>query len=92
MSTRSGDTYKPSALRGYQAALRQRILPAFGAARLSEIKRVDLQDLVETLLSETPALGSASGEARGGWTRIKHPHARAVAKSPPFRDARTSQN
>lgn len=50
--TRSGDLYKPSALRAYEAALCQRILPVLGAARLFEIKRVDLQDLVEELLSE----------------------------------------
>lgn len=44
---RSGDTYKPSALRGYDEALRLRILPALGHRRLSELERSDLQALVE---------------------------------------------
>jgi hypothetical protein len=33
--TRSGDEYKPSALRSYQASLEQRVLPELGAVRLS---------------------------------------------------------
>ena len=44
--TRSGDPYKPSALRGYEQALRLRLLPAVGAHRLSELTRADLQRLV----------------------------------------------
>ena len=39
-------TYKPSALRGYEQALRLRLLPALGAHRLSEFTRADLQRLV----------------------------------------------
>lgn len=44
--TRSGDTYKPSALRGYEQALRLRLLPPLGAHKLSEITRADVQRLV----------------------------------------------
>jgi integrase len=44
--TRSGDRYKPSALRGYEQALRLRILPSLGAHKLAEISRADLQRLV----------------------------------------------
>lgn len=44
--TRSGDRYKPSALRGYEQALRLRLLPPLGAHRLSDITRPDLQRLV----------------------------------------------
>jgi integrase len=47
--TRGGDVYKPSALRGYEQAMRDRLLPDLGAARLSEIRRVDVQDLVDRL-------------------------------------------
>jgi hypothetical protein len=43
---RSGDHYKPSALRGYEQALRHRILPVLGASRLSDIRRSDVQRLV----------------------------------------------
>jgi integrase len=49
---RSGDVYKPSALRGYEAALRTRILPDLGGARLSEITRADVQSLVDRLLAQ----------------------------------------
>ena len=44
--TRSGSGYKPSALRGYEQALRLRVLPDLGGARLSAITRSDLQRLV----------------------------------------------
>ena len=44
--TRSGDRYKPSALRGYEQALRLRLVPAIGAHKLNDIDRADLQRLV----------------------------------------------
>jgi hypothetical protein len=47
---RSGDTYKPSAIRSYEASLRLGVLPAVGHMRLSEVTRVDLQDLADGLL------------------------------------------
>jgi len=50
--TRSGDAYKPSAIRSYEAALRQRVLPDLGGRRLSDLGRVDLQDLAERLSAE----------------------------------------
>jgi integrase len=49
---RSGDRYKPSALRGYRAALANRILPDLGGHRLSDITRADLQDVAEGMLAE----------------------------------------
>jgi integrase len=49
---RSGDRYKPSAIRGYRAALENRILPDLGGQRLSEITRVELQDFADRLLAE----------------------------------------
>jgi hypothetical protein len=33
----AGERYKPSALRGYEAALRLRVLPELGGVRLSDI-------------------------------------------------------
>ncbi len=48
---RSGDAYKPSAIRAYEAALRLRVLPAVGHMRLSELTRNDLQDLVDELVA-----------------------------------------
>jgi integrase len=49
---RSGDPYKPSAVRGYEQALRTRILPALGDKQLSEIRRSDLQRLVNRLMAD----------------------------------------
>jgi integrase len=48
---RSGDVYKPSAIRAYEAALRLRVLPELGRAKLSEVTRTDLQDLVDQLVA-----------------------------------------
>jgi integrase len=48
---RSGDPYKPSAIRGYDQGLRLRVLPELGSMRLSEVTRNDLQDLVDGLLA-----------------------------------------
>jgi integrase len=50
--TRSGHIYKPSALRGYESALRTRILPELGSVKLSGISRLDVQDLADRLLAE----------------------------------------
>jgi integrase len=50
--TRSGDEYKPSALRSYRASLEQRVLPELGSVRLSVLSRVDVQDYADRLLGE----------------------------------------
>jgi integrase len=47
---RSGDAYKPSAIRGYEQALRLRVLPALGALRVNEVRRAEVQGLVDRLL------------------------------------------
>jgi integrase len=49
---RSGHAYKPSAIRGYEAALVARVLPQLGGLRLSEVRRVDLQDFADRLCAE----------------------------------------
>ncbi|WP_169542086.1 tyrosine-type recombinase/integrase [Solirubrobacter soli] len=46
---RSGDLYKPSVLRGYEQALRDRIYPDLGGAKVSEITRQDVQAVVDDL-------------------------------------------
>jgi len=50
--TRSGTTYKPASIRGYERALRLRVLPALGSPRLSEVRRRDVQDLADRLLAD----------------------------------------
>ncbi len=49
---RSGDVYKPSVIRGYEQALRLRVLPELGALTLVEIQRADLQAFVDRLLED----------------------------------------
>jgi len=49
---RSGDRYKPSALRGYERSLRLRVKPALGHARLADVTRGDVQALVDGLLGD----------------------------------------
>lgn len=49
---RSGDPYKPSAVRGYEQALELRILPELGNARLAAIGRSDLQDFADQLVAK----------------------------------------
>jgi integrase len=48
--TRSGRPYKPSALRGYEQALRTHIVPEFGGVRLAELTRADVQALADRLI------------------------------------------
>jgi hypothetical protein len=50
--TRSGDPYKPSAVRAYRQALRHRVLPTLGGKRLSAITHLMLQDLADRLTAE----------------------------------------
>ena len=49
--TRSGDPFKPSAIRGYQQVMAKRVLPDLGGVRLSEVSRNDLQDLADRWLA-----------------------------------------
>jgi integrase len=49
---RSGDPYKPSALRSYERAMRLRVLPEFGAAKLADVGRRDLQRFVRRLQAD----------------------------------------
>jgi len=50
--TRSGDVYKPSAVRSYKAALGNRVLPALGGKRLADVQRRDVQHFADELLGE----------------------------------------
>ena len=49
---RSGDRYKPSAIRGYEQAMRLRVLPAFGSAKLADLDRIELQRFVSKMLAD----------------------------------------
>jgi integrase len=49
--TRSGDTFKPSAIRSYEASLTNKVLPELGAIPVGKITRLHLQDLADELLA-----------------------------------------
>jgi len=49
--TRSGDLYKPSAIRSYESSLRLHILPELGALKLDDVQRRDIQMLADELLA-----------------------------------------
>jgi integrase len=49
ITTRGGDVFKPSTVRSYNDSLRKHILPELGARRLSEVRRADVQALVERM-------------------------------------------
>jgi integrase len=50
--TRSGDVYKPSAIRGYEAALRDHIVPRIGRTRIGDVQRRDVQRTADDLLAD----------------------------------------
>ncbi len=60
---KGGDTYKPSALRGYRIALRLYLLPELGHLRVSDVTVQDVQRVVDRLLaptSERPSLSAST--------------------------------
>jgi integrase len=50
--TKSGDLYKPSAIRGYERAIHDRLLLELGGKRLGDVQRRDVQRLADELLGE----------------------------------------
>jgi site-specific recombinase XerD len=50
--TRSGDEYKPSAIRSYERSLRLRVLDRYGDEPLDQISRSDLQELIDELAAQ----------------------------------------
>jgi integrase len=50
--TRSGDAYKPSAIRSYAAALRDHVVPRIGRTRLGDVQRRDVQRIADDLIAE----------------------------------------
>src|SRR5215210_2577898 len=75
--TRSGDPYKPSALRSYEEALTTKLLPELGHLRLSAVDRVAVQDLVDRLV----ARGLAPSTVRNSVLPLRAVFRRAVARS-----------
>jgi integrase len=74
--TRSGDRYKPSALRGYDQAMRLRILDDLGAVKLSDVSRLHLQDVADRLLAE----GVDPSTIRNTFLPLRSIYRRAIAR------------
>ena len=49
--TRSGDVYKPSAIRSYASALRNHVVPRVGRTRLGDLQHRDVQRIADDLLA-----------------------------------------
>ena len=75
--TRSGDPYKPSALRSYEEALHTKVLPELGHLRLSAVDREAVQDTVDRLV----ARGLAPSTVRNSVLPLRAIFRRAVARS-----------
>lgn len=75
--TRSGDPYKPSALRAYEQALRQKLLPALGHLKLSALPRNQVQDVVDRLVAE----GLSASTVRNAVLPLRAIYRRAIARS-----------
>jgi integrase len=73
--TRSGDHYKPSALRSYDAALRF-LLPELGHLRLSALTRNQLQDIADRLVAQ----GKAPSTVRNTILPLRAVYRRALAR------------
>lgn len=74
--TRSGDRYKPSAVRAYERDLRLRIYPELGAMRLGDVRRADLQAFADRLL----ATGADPSPSRCAFVPLRVIYRRALAR------------
>jgi integrase len=74
--TRSGDPYKPSALRSYRQALHTHVLPAIGTLRLTGVTRNAIQDLIDRLV----ATGAAPSTVRNTILPLRAIYRRAATR------------
>jgi len=50
--TRSGKTYKAASIRNYERTLRLHVLPVIGDRKAIDVRKVDVQDLVDRLVAQ----------------------------------------
>jgi integrase len=74
--TRSGDPYKPSALRSYEQVLRTLLLPRFGQRTLSSLSRNEIQDFVDLLV----ARGLAASTVRNAILPLRAIYRRTLSR------------
>jgi integrase len=75
--TRSGDAYKPSAIRAYRQALRHRVLPTLGTKRFAAISQAMLQDLADQLAAQ----GLSASSIRNTILPLRAMYRRALNRS-----------
>jgi len=73
---RSGDRYKPSALRAYRLAIEGKLVPALGGLRLSALTRPVVQDFVDGLVGQ----GRSPSTVRNTVLPLRAIFRRAVAR------------
>ena len=78
--TRSGDRYKPSALRAYEQALRTKLLPQLGHLRLSAITSSTVQDLVDRLVAQ----GHSASTVRNAVLPLRAMYRRSLSRAEVF--------
>jgi len=76
ITNRSGDRYKPAAIRGYRSSLHLRAVPAFEHLRLAEVTTQDVQALVDDMQKA----GLASATIDSAITPLKALYRRATGR------------
>jgi integrase len=76
--TRSGEGYKPSAVRAYRQALNHRALPHLGSKRLTSITRVMLQDFADHLSADGLSPSSVRNTVLPLRAIFRHAHHRGL--------------
>jgi integrase len=71
---RSGDPFKPSVIRSYEAALRLHVLPVLGGRRVGDVRRRDVQQLADDMI----AAGADPATARNALAPLRVLYRRAV--------------
>ncbi len=74
--TRSGDPYKPSALRSYDLGMEARVLPVLEGVKVSRLELRDFQDLADQLLAD----GHDPSTIRNTFMGVRALYRRAVAR------------
>jgi integrase len=83
---RSGHLYKPATLREYARVLRLRVLPLFGALRLGDLARTELQDFVDSLLAEELSASTIRNTMNPLQAIYRHAVRREIVPVNPTRD------
>lgn len=86
---RSGDPYKPSAIRAYEQNARLRILPAPGTVRLGDLRHRHLQAFVDELVANGAAPATVMTTMLPLRAIYRRAHARGIVADNPTRGIET---